>query len=471
MKKNTLFLVTLAVAAFFSACSVSDSEDSEYSKWTFSGTVVDSENGQGLSKVQISYLDSDGDTETAETDEDGNFFIDNLPYGSLNFTFSYTLIQNKDTIYYAPKVLNIGSSGESSRMEGVVAGTALVVRLSPLNAELTGELYINDEDSDKKVPVTKTKVYLAHQDTAFINSAPKNFEATTDSLGRFSFKNLPADTGLMLIVEAFVYKDLRYTADAIELPRLKSSNPTDIGRIYLSRDTLITPEPKIKKSNVMDVDLIGLENVSQLETPYYIFKEELDSKNLSVTVNADTGTFFVEPRLSKDTLFLDHSTAFPPKASISVSIVGYGKKTGDRIAISLNGKSAFTTSQGIYAVTSNTWPSNEKYKAVFGTDDTLWVKFSKELSTNTDRIQWNYLAGVDCSIYANGFYANSNAWIKKDTLFVQMLENILIDRDRGDSVGMNITIYAKDGTYMDGFVLRTELVVPSPNGSSDDDED
>ena len=339
MKKNTLFLVTLAVAAFFSACSVSDSEDSEYSKWTFSGTVVDSENGQGLSKVQISYLDSDGDTETAETDEDGNFFIDNLPYGSLNFTFSYTLIQNKDTIYYAPKVLNIGSSGESSRMEGVVAGTALVVRLSPLNAELTGELYINDEYSDKKVPVTKTKVYLAHQDTAFINSAPKNFEATTDSLGRFSFKDLPADTGLMLIVEAFVYKDLRYTADAIELPRLKSSNPTDIGRIYLSRDTLITPEPQIKKSNVMDVDLIGLENVSQLETPYYIFKEELDSKNLSVTVNADTGTFFVEPRLSKDTLFLDHSTAFPPKASISVSIVGYGKKTGDRIAISLSGKS------------------------------------------------------------------------------------------------------------------------------------
>ena len=51
-----------------------------------------------------------------------------------------------------------------------------------------------------------------------------------------------------------------------------------------------------------------------------------------------------------------------------------------------------------------------------------------------------------------------------------MLEDILIERDRGDSVGMNITVYAEDGTYIDAFTLRTELVVPK-TATSDNEED
>ena len=101
----------------------------------------------------------------------------------------------------------------------------------------------------------------------------------------------------------------------------------------------------------------------------------------------------------------------------------------------------------------------------------IWVKFSKTLAKNTDRIQWNYTSGVDCTIYGNGYYANANTWINKDTLFVQMLEGILMNRDRGDSVGMNITIYADDGSYMNGFVVRTELVVPQPPPAKEDDEE
>ena len=93
------------------------------------------------------------------------------------------------------------------------------------------------------------------------------------------------------------------------------------------------------------------------------------------------------------------------------------------------------------------------------------------MAKNTDRIQWNYTNGVDCTIYANGYYANANSWINKDTLFVQMLEDILIERDRGDSVGMNITVYAEDGTYMDAFTLRTELIVPPTALSNDEEED
>ena len=468
--------IQLAISAFLSmffatACSVSDSTDSEYSKWTFSGTVIDSENGQGLNKAEITYQDSDGDIRSALTDSDGNFYIKDLPYGTLNFTFNYTKIKGKDTLHYAPKIINIGSSGESSRMEGVVAGTALIVRLSPLSATLSGEFYITEDATEKRIPVDNTKLLLIHQDTAYVNLAPKSFESQTDSLGKFTFKGLPADTGLFLTIEAFTYNGMRYTATDIELPRLKTKTTTDLGRIYLTRDTLITPDPKIKSSNVLDKNLKGLENVSQLEIPYYVLNEKISSKNLSVTVTADTSELFVEPRINKDTLFLDHNTAFPPAAQITVKIVAYGKSSNERIEINLDGNSAFKTGRGIYAVTSNTWPSNENFKASFGIQDTIWVKFSKKLAKNTDRIQWNYTNGVDCTIYANGYYANANSWINKDTLFVQMLEDILIERDRGDSVGMNITVYAEDGTYMDAFTLRTELIVPPTALSNDEEED
>ena len=158
--------------------------------------------------------------------------------------------------------------------------------------------------------------------------------------------------------------------------------------------------------------------------------------------------------------------AFPAETKIVVTIVAYKKSNGDRIALELSGNSAFTTDRGLYAVTSNAWPSNKKFRATFGIKDTIWVKFSEQLDTNTDRIQWNYANGMARTIYANGYYANAKSWVKKDTLFVKMLEDILESRSQGDSVGMNITVYAKNEMYLKGFTLHTELEVPPPSSSS-----
>lgn len=470
MQKNFLFLATAALAlAFATSCSVNDSNDEEYSKWIFSGTVIDSENGQGLSDVQISYQGSKGKIKTAKTDSEGNFYIKDLPFGSLNFTFNYKKVSKKDTLFYAPKILNVSSSGESSRMEGVVANTALVVRLSPLSANLSGEFYIKDESTGKDFPVVKTKLHIVHQDTEFVNLNADGFDAKTDSLGKFDFSNLPADTGLSISVEAYSYKGLRYTASNIDLPRLRSGK-NDIGRLFLTRDSSITVEIPIKASNVLDKNQMGLENVSQLETPYFVFNEKINSENLSVTVTADTVDFPVIPKVKNDTLFLNHSEAFPPNAKIALKIIAYGKKSGDRIEVELVNTSAFTTSRGIFVVTSNTWPSNEDFKAAFGIEDTIWVKFSKKLSTNTDRIQWNAATGIDRTIYGNGYYTNANTWVHKDTLFIQMLEDVLTNREQGDSVGTNITVYAEDGSYANNIVLRTELIIPDDYDDDDDEE-
>ena len=468
MNKKDWFVAVAAflTASYFTACSVTDSENSEYSKWTFSGMVIDASTGRALEGAQISYLDNDGDIDTTETDESGNFYISNLPYGSRTFTFNYFSVNKKDTLYYTPKVFDVSSTNESSRMEGVVASASAVVRLSPLNAAVTGELYINDPGSGKKIPVSGLSLSLSHIDSSYINIFPKTFATKTDSLGKFTFKQLPADTGLVLNVTDYTYKNIRYQLYGVALPKLTAGTTRDLGRAYLVQDTLIPQSNKIIASNVMDNNLIGYGNVSTLVKPYYVFAQKIHSSNLTVNVSADTSKLYVKPVVKDDTLFLEHDKAFPAETKIVVSIVAYEKKSNDRIQMTFSGDSAFTTDRGLYAITSNAWPTNSNFKATFGIADTMWVKFSEELDKNTDRIQWNYCSNVDRTLYGNGFYANSKAWVKKDTMFVQMNEKILQDRQQGDSAGFNITIYAKNGLYAENFELRTELIVPPQSSSS-----
>jgi len=456
----------LLTTSFFSACSVTDSENSEYSKWTFSGMVIDASTGLALEGAIITYLDTDGDIDTAKTDENGNFFISNLPYGSRTFTFNYFSVNKKDTLFYTPKVFDVSSTNESSHMEGVVASASTVIRLSPLNATIKGELYINDPNSGKKVPVSGLSLSLSHIDSSYVNIFPKSFSTKTDSLGKFTFKNLPADTGLVLNVTNYTYKNIRYQFYGVALPKLIAGDTRDIGRAYLVQDTLIPQQQKIIASNVMDNNMIGYGSVSTLAKPYYVFAQKIHSSNLTVEVSADSNKLYVKPVVKGDTLFLEHDKAFPAEKKIVVSLTAYEKSSNERIQMTFSGDSAFTTDRGLYAVTSNVWPTNNKFKATFGIEDTMWVKFSEELDKNTDRIQWNYCSGVTRTLYGNGFYANAKAWVHKDTLFVKMDEKILLERTQGDSTGLNITVYAKNGLYAEDFGLRTELVVPPQSSSS-----
>lgn len=456
----------LLTTSFFSACSVTDSENSEYSKWTFSGMVIDASTGLALEGAIITYLDNDGDIDTAKTDENGNFFISNLPYGSRTFTFNYFSVNKKDTLFYTPKVFDVSSTNESSHMEGVVASASTVIRLSPLNATIKGELYIDDPNSGKKVPVSGLSLSLSHIDSSYVNIFPKSFSTKTDSLGKFTFKNLPADTGLVLNVTNYTYKNIRYQFYGVALPKLAAGATRDIGRAYLVQDTLIPQQQKIIASNVMDNNMIGYGSVSTLAKPYYVFAQKIHSSNLTVEVSVDTNKLYVKPVVKGDTLFLEHDRAFPAEKKIVVSLTAYEKSSNERIQMTFSGDSAFTTDRGLYAITSNVWPTNNKFKATFGIEDTMWVKFSEELDKNTDRIQWNYCSGVTRTLYGNGFYANAKAWVHKDTLFVKMDEKILLERTQGDSTGLNITVYAKNGLYAEDFELRTELVVPPQSSSS-----
>ena len=460
-------LLALLLLAFFAACSVTESESDSYSKWEYSGYVLDASSGKGLSGATITFQDSDGRTVTAATGEDGSFFIDKLPYGSLSFSFSHTEINGKDTTVYAPKVITVGSTNESSSMHGVVASISNVIRLSPLNASIAGEFYIRDPYTGAAIPVSKAAVWITHEDTNYINLNLKSFSTKTDSLGKFKFSGLPADSGLLLNIAPYSYKNMRFILPATILPRLEAKQNKDIGRAYLTNDTLIAAPFRIKASNVMDSSQNGYKNVSTTITPYFVFTEALSEKSLNVTMTGDSA-FILTPTVKGDTLFVKHDKAFPANTEISTKIVAYTKKNNERIEIELSEKSAFTTDRGLYAVTSNLWPENEHYRATFSINDTMWVKFSETLATNTERIQWHYANGADRTIYANGFYANAKAWVRTDTLFVQMQDSILASRNPGDTVGFCVTVYAKSGLYLENALFKTELVVPPSSSSTTD---
>lgn len=459
--KQAFSFAMCVIAACVIGCSPTNSEDSEYSKWSFSGSVVDASNNATLCGVKISYQNASGDLKSTETDEAGNFFIDDLPYGSRTFTFTHREIQKKDTLYYAPHVETVNSTSESSHMEGVVATSSMVIRLSPLNAALNGELYINEASSGKAVPIKGASISIVHQSEDYVNLFPESFDGSSDSLGKFTFKNLPADSGLVLKIAPVTYNGLRYTATDKILPRLKPNGAIDLGRTYLQQDTLVKKQNDIKASNVMDKNYMGYGELSPLIVPYYVFNEKITSKNLSVNVRSDSANFYVEPVIKGDTLFLAHpDSAFDAETRYSVSITAYGKESGERYNLAFNGDSAFTTGRGLYAITSNAWPSNEKYTSSFGTSDTIWVKFSEDLVSSADKIQWSFASGATRTIYAHSYGKNADAWVKKDTLFVKLMDRILDSRVQGDTIGMNITAYGKSGLVLKNFSLYTEIQVP-----------
>lgn len=149
-------------------------------------------------------------------------------------------------------------------------------------------------------------------------------------------------------------------------------------------------------------------------------------------------------------------------------MVVFGQKSGTRMAYNLSGDSAFVTSREFYAVTSNTWPSNPNYKANFKIEsDTMWVKFSKKLSTNVDRVQWSKNSDSKYTLYGHGVNANATAKVREDTLFIVMEKNAVSDTTKnGDSFGMNLTVYAADETYITGLKLQSEYEIEPKSTTS-----
>lgn len=462
MRSNVFVFLILVLSAsiLFSGCGVSDSETNEYSKWTFSGYVVDGAENKGLSGAEIAFLDDDGNTKTVLTDSTGAFYIENIPYGTRSFRFSYLRVttsgKTQDTLYYGERILNVGSTTESSAMEGVVANGSRIVKLFPLNAALKGDLYLILDDSELKVPAESVQVSLQYLDTTFVNNAPSNFLAVTDSLGRFSFANLPADSNWAISFAAKTYGGRRYVADAVTLPALSAKKVLDIGRAFMNVDTLVEAESFVVASNVLDADGLGLKNISPMIVPYFVMAKALDAANLSVSLTYNDTAFLVNPILSGDTLFLRHDLNLPAERVFSVDIYGYTKRTRERVHVLLDSTSRFETGKGLYVTSSNTWNTSGKYRSSFAQYDTLWVCFSEALNTDASGIAWAAASKGQETLYGSGVTANATTWIHGDTLFVRPDQRL--SAESGDSVGFNVTVSSKSGLTAENVEIYSKYV-------------
>ncbi|MDR1759711.1 MAG: carboxypeptidase-like regulatory domain-containing protein [Fibrobacter sp.] len=453
---RSFLLILLSV--FLISCGINDTESGEYSKWTLSGNVVDGFTNQPLKNAKIVYLDENGKEAVVKTDASGAFFIQSLPYGSRVFTFSHTHAGKQDTLSYGTRIFTFTSVSESASMEGVVASAARVIRLYPLNAALSGEIFFADSETKIQTPAKKVRVNLSYKDTNFVNDKTARFTAVTDSTGRFLLNELPADTGFTLSFEPVLHKEQRYTAPSLNAGKLTSKVTADLGRVLMAADTSVKAQSFILSSNVLDKNGLGLREMSPLTVPYFVMKEALSANNLKVTLMYDSLSVFISPVVKKDTLFLTHYSPLPESRTFNVEIYGYTKKN-ERVHVKLNGNASFETGRGLYAVSSNASPVYENYRSSFSVLDTLWVSFSEDLAPNIDRIQWNKAASADLTLYGNGSSKNADVWVKEDTLFIMPLALIETDSlaDPGDKLGFNIMVYAASGLSLSGFTLYTEL--------------
>jgi len=445
--RSNVILLSVILGVIFAGCGANDSDTNEYSKWTFSGYVVDGVENKGLSGAEIAYLDDEGNTQTVFTDSSGAFYIADIAYGTRSFTFSFfeviTSGKTQDTVYYGTRILSAGSTTESSAMEGVVANGSRIVKLFPLNADLEGDLYLIVDDSGIKVPAESVQVSLRYLDTTFVNSNPKRFLAVTDSSGRFTFADLPADSNWVISFAVKKYGSLRYVADSYALPLLLSEQSLDIGRTFMNVDTLVEAESFVVASNVLDDDGLGLKNISPVTEPYFVMAKALDVANLSVSLTYKDTTFLVTPVISGDTLFLRHDLNLPAERTFSVDIYGYTKKTRERVHVLLDSTASFKTGKGLYAIASNTWTTSGKYQASFALYDTLWIRFSETLDSAVGLVQWAEASDADATLYGAGVSKNAEVWIHKDTLFVRPDQRVAVVS--GDTIGFNVTVVSASG--------------------------
>lgn len=465
MKKNiynacTFFLVSFFVCLFV-ACGVSDAEGNEYSKWSLSGFVVDGVDNIPLTNAILSYSNEEGDLVEVKTDSAGAFFIEALPYGSKAFTISYTYKDKKDTVVYGSRRFIFSSTSESNTMEGVVANGARIIRLFPLNASLSGELYFVEDDTKKQIPAKEVTINVLYSDSSFVNIKESSFTTKTDSLGVFNFSNLPADSGLSLFFTSTKYKNIRYTLNSQKISRLIPQKSLNLGRFLMIADSVMERESFVLSSNVLDEYGNGLYNVSPSIEPYFVLKESLNSENLKVVLSYGKGDsiFPVQLKMNKDTLFLKHILPLPVNQTFSVEIIGYVKSSGERIQISLKNRAAFETSSGLMIRSSNVDPNFSSYKASFAIGDTMWLCFSEKLSTNLDRIGWSSVSNADVSLYGYGSKKNVDAWVKQDTLFIKNLP-VIETRDSaevGDLLGASMTVYSASGLSLSGITFLTQL--------------
>ncbi|HEX3019028.1 MAG TPA: hypothetical protein VHP36_01940 [Chitinispirillaceae bacterium] len=339
--KQVIFcLWTLFVAAglVFLSCQSDVGVQNEAGEWTFSGHVIDGSNQLPLAGVQISYFDNSGVSKQVISDSSGEFYIKSLPFGDRNFHFIYK--PAKTSTFYTQKIIQANSYTESKMIDGLLGDVSRVVTLYPLNGSVSGDVSIKINGSNKAVPVKKAEISISYNDTGLINATPVLFNTTADSLGRFSFSNLPVAPGASLSINSVALNGNVYSIESVSLKELFKGKMILLGTLFLvSQDTSVLIS-KVK-SNVLSTDGFGLNSVPANTRLWYILPFKPYPAGIQVSISDGSDPKF-SVRTNLDTVFITPVKPLNLDTLVTVTIEGTDT-AGNHFSFVFDGAKRFRT--------------------------------------------------------------------------------------------------------------------------------
>lgn len=447
----TVSLSLLVVVLFGCVDSATSSSQGE---WSYSGAVIDGYTEQPLAGVTITYYNEKGEMVSVVTGVDGNFYIDPLPYGERNFTFTSPAVQTAlGPISYTQKRVTAGSFNESNQIEGVIGDLSQIIELYPMAATLTGKLSAQIAGSDKLLSVANTIVKLTYGDTSLVNSTPVSFETVSDAAGSFTFTNALLADNPSLYIEQVTVSGAVYGGDNISIDQIFSGGKLEVGTIYLSLVDSAQTFNSLVSSNVLTADGFGLTNVPVNVQPYFVLAATPNPQSVDVTIKGGGEPDF-KTVVSGDTVFIYpvKNFAFDSEVAVNISAVDL---EGNRMVLALDEGRAFHTASPVFAIESNMWESGAGAKMKFGLYDTMWVRFSELLDADVNKIEW-LEPETEYAIYGSGVNTNAAVWVSADTLFVSPDQRLEIDYD--EVMGFKTIMTSATGNKSDSLEFNADIV-------------
>jgi hypothetical protein len=413
----------------------------EVGTWNFSGVVVDGASDKILPHVEIAYTDQDGNFKNTQTDEQGKFYISNLPYGERTFVFTCT-----DSTRYTTKRVVEASYSEASSLGGVIGDISRIVRLYPLTAAVSGSLVYQPKGTDYQLPAVSATLKLYYSDSTMKNAEPAVFTTTADSQGHFEMTGLPLAPGGIISFSNFKKKEITYQLPAKSLTVLNSKTVEDLGKlVFTTTDSTGWTATKFV-SNILSNDGEGITGVPVNGTIWYKLPVALKPGSVSATVNG-AGTPGIVSRMASDTLFLIPVSQLMYDTLMEVKISGYTNDQ-ENFSVTLGGKARFRTQKSPFPVEANFWSQPWIMTGRFGIGQTLWVRYSEMLDTMLNTYNWTSSSAA-ATIYGSGALVNAKVRISKDTLFIVPDQRLKITYN--STIGFKVQARTVDGRYCQFF--------------------
>ena len=169
---------------------------------TLYGMVVDANTNSPMDSVMVSWIDNRDSlgVATVYTDKNGYYSIEDLNYGA--YTFTVYKDSTYATVISTKTILTVSVGDGSATEAGLVDDYRYEnnVSMYPLNAGVSGT--VNKIVNDATSPADTVTVTITLNSMFF----PSEYTTTTDSIGRYSFANLPA-TGLNVTITVLPHND------------------------------------------------------------------------------------------------------------------------------------------------------------------------------------------------------------------------------------------------------------------------